>query len=117
MENHPVLRMLTEPVAQLRRRALQLEEQIDNAVRSRVEIELEETVAQTGSGALPLEKIPSLAVTLRPLVGSVENLARGMRSGQPPVFGYIRDERLFLDMRTVRDDEIEMIADVTNRVS
>jgi L-seryl-tRNA(Ser) seleniumtransferase len=31
----------------------------------------------------------------------VEALARALRSGEPPVVGHIRDDRLLLDLRTV----------------
>ena len=69
------------------------------------------SAGQTGSGALPLEEIPSLAVTLSWPGHSIEGLAEGLRSHSLPVMGYVRDDRLFLDLRTVRGDEIGPMAE------
>jgi len=72
--------------------------------------EVEPAAAQAGSGTLPLEELPSWAVALRPGAGGVEELARRLRLGKMPVVGRISQERLLLDMRTVRDDEVETVA-------
>ena len=88
VREHPTLRMLTEPVGTLRRRARRLAKGL-MGLEAYVEARLEDSVAYTGSGALPMEEIPSVAVTLRPKAGSSAGLARGLRLGGTPVMGYI----------------------------
>ena len=115
LKEHPTLRMLTEPVAALRRRARRLMKGL-KGLEGRVEARLEESVAYTGSGALPLEEIPSAAVTLRPRAGSAAGLARGLRLCEPAVVGYVREDRVYLDVRTVRDEEVRTVAEAIRKV-
>jgi L-seryl-tRNA(Ser) seleniumtransferase len=91
----PVLRMLSETVADVRARAERLAEEVGG--------EVEETIARVGGGALPLAELPSYAC------GLDEDLARPLRLGEPPVIGVVRDGRLLLDARTIRDDEVKEV--------
>jgi len=97
----PVLRMLAEPTAAVRARA-------DRLARS-VGGEVEETVARVGGGALPLAELPSFACAVE------ESLFDALRSGEPPVVGIVRDGRLLLDVRALRDDEIDEVTHAVGR--
>ncbi len=110
LRNHPTLRMLTEPVATLRRRGGRLRGRLKDLEDRGVRFGLEDSVAQTGSGALPLEEIPSVALTLAWPGRSVGDLSERLRRHTPPVLGYVREDRLFLDLRTVRADELAIVA-------
>ena len=59
---HPTLRMLTEPVTTLEQRGRRLLQMIGEL--EGFTCELVDSHAQTGSGALPLENIPSVAVAI-----------------------------------------------------
>jgi L-seryl-tRNA(Ser) seleniumtransferase len=97
----PVLRMLQEPVDAVRARAARLAD----AVRG----EVEETVGRVGGGALPLAELPSFACAVE------EELAAPLRESEPPVIGIVRDGRLLLDCRTLRDDEVDEVAEAVRR--
>jgi L-seryl-tRNA(Ser) seleniumtransferase len=97
----PVLRMLREDVAAVRRRAERLAELVDGAV--------EETVARAGGGALPLAEVPSYACAVE------EELAAKLRTADPPVVAVVRDGRTLLDCRTISDDEVEDVATAVRR--
>ena len=105
LKNHPVLRMMTEPVESVRARARSV---MDALVASNlhVQVEMTESEAQAGSGTLPLERLPSVAIAVRPKQGSVQPVAKRLRLADPGVMGYIRNNKLFLDMRTVQDEEL-----------
>jgi L-seryl-tRNA(Ser) seleniumtransferase len=92
----PVLRMLDEPAAKVRDRADRLAALVGG--------EVEETVARVGGGALPLHELPSFACAVE------EDLHGPLRLGEPPVVGIVRDGRLLLDVRALRDDEIDAVA-------
>jgi L-seryl-tRNA(Ser) seleniumtransferase len=92
----PVLRMLHEPVEQVRARAERLAALVGGDV--------EETVARVGGGALPLAELPSAACAVE------EELAEPLRRGDPPVIAVVRDGRTLLDCRTLSDAEIEEVA-------
>ena len=93
----PVLRMLDDPPDAVRARAERLASLTGGGV--------EPTVARVGGGALPLAEIESFACALD------EELAAPLRAGDPPVVGIIRDGRLLLDCRTLRDDEVDEAAE------
>ena len=92
----PVLRMLREPVEAVRARAERLAAQVGG--------EVEKTSARVGGGALPLAELPSFAASVE------EDLAAPLREANPPVVGIVRDGRLLLDCRTLRDDELDEVA-------
>ena len=92
----PVMRMLRERADAVRNRAERLAAATGGTV--------EETVARVGGGALPLAELPSFACAVE------EELAPRLRTGEPPVVGIVRDGKLLLDCRTLRDDELDEIA-------
>jgi L-seryl-tRNA(Ser) seleniumtransferase len=92
----PVLRLLDEPAETVRARAERLARLVGGDV--------EETVARVGGGALPLAQLPSFACAVE------EELAAKLRAGEPPVIALVRDGRTLLDVRTLRDDEVDELA-------
>jgi L-seryl-tRNA(Ser) seleniumtransferase len=97
----PVVRMLREPLESVRARAERL--------ASRVDGEVEETVARAGGGALPLTELPSFACAVE------ERLALELRTFDPPVIAVVRDGRTLLDCRTITDEEVEEVAEAVRR--
>ncbi|GAB4376568.1 MAG: L-seryl-tRNA(Sec) selenium transferase [Calditrichia bacterium] len=102
----PVARMLNLPLDTLKDRANFL---INGLSDLPLEADIAETYSQMGSGALPLEKIPSIAVRLKPHKISVSRLAKRLRGSSPPIIGYIENDRYLINLRTVREDELELI--------
>jgi len=88
----PVVAALREDADTVRTRAERLAAEVDGAV--------EETRARVGGGALPLAELPSFACAVE------ESLAAPLRRGDPPVIGIVRDGRLLLDCRTLRDEDV-----------
>ena len=111
----PVLRMMGEGVEVLAARAQRLIDLTSEAVRAALGLAVVESAAHAGSGALPLAEIESRAVSLEPLAGGVEPLARALRD--KGVVGRIAQERLLLDMRTVDEEEIEWVARALDEVA
>jgi seryl-tRNA(Sec) selenium transferase len=66
---------------------------------------------------LPIEKIPSYAVVLHSSTLTTAELARRFRLAEVPVFGYLREEHLWLDARTIRDEEIAIVGKVARGIS
>ncbi len=105
----PVLRMMRQSHAVVRDRARTLASAIDALDLDQIDVDVVESLAQAGSGALPLEELPSFAVAITALNTSVEELARRIRCGSIAVVGRIEHERLLLDLRTVADNEVDDI--------
>ncbi len=106
----PTLRMLGEPAERVRARAEEILRALgaDRASQGRAEVVA--CTTEVGGGAMPLARVPSYALALRPARGRVEDLARSLRTGPDPVIGRIESGRLLLDLRTVHRDEHERLA-------
>lgn len=118
LRTHPTLRMLAEPLSTLRRRGRRSLARLGQLQNCGLQVELVDSVAQTGSGAMPLEEIPSAALRVSFVNdGSVTDLAARLRANDPPVVGYVRDDRLFLDLRTVASGELRLVEAALRRAA
>jgi L-seryl-tRNA(Ser) seleniumtransferase len=105
----PTLRMLTIPVALLRKRAGRLERLLKRETEGAF-IEMVQEHSQVGGGALPLQNMPTWAVAVKPHQARVEALEAELRSQAPPIIARISDDQLILDLRTIQADEFPLIA-------
>ena len=106
----PTLRMLARPLEEIAAQA----ERIAGAVRERtdmVEIGATGGFSQMGSGSLPTQNLPTRLVAVTPKSGSADSLARRLRAGSPPVFTRVKDERVWIDPRTVLEGEEGMLVE------
>jgi len=110
VRNIPTLRMLTEPVHQIKKRAIKLKRLL-KGVDNLAIISVEEDKSRAGGGSLPEVDLPTHVVSIKPLKISVNDLEERLRKGEPPVIGRIRDDRLIVDMRTVQDKEIRTLSE------
>ena len=102
----PVLRMLTEDVEQIRRRAEGLHTGVGR------EAELIEGESEVGGGSFPGAKLKTWLVRLTPGTRHLtpDALAERLRAADPPVIPRIADDRVVLDPRTIAPDQIETVA-------
>lgn len=111
----PALRMLTEPAERVRARARRVWRNLGEGRASQCRAEVVACGAEVGGGSMPLARIPSFAVALRPPRGA-EALARALRTGPEPVLGRIESGRLLLDLRTVSDREVPALMRALARI-
>ncbi len=109
MERHEVFRMLAEPLNLVQQRAEKLKTLLQSECGGRLAIQIEPAESETGSGALPVEKISSFAVTIKSPALSAHTLAQSLRTAEIPVLGYVRADRLWLDARTLWEEEFSTI--------
>jgi L-seryl-tRNA(Ser) seleniumtransferase len=106
----PILRQLRAGAAEIRERARRFLERLDAAGRGSLETEIVETRAETGSGSLPAQEIPSFALALRHPRRGAQELAQVLRSATPPVFSRLEDGRVLLDFRSILpEDEADLL--------
>jgi L-seryl-tRNA(Ser) seleniumtransferase len=92
----PVLRMLTDDLDAIRRRA----EALQNGIGGRAE--LIEGDSEVGGGSFPGAKLRTWLVGL-----PAEQLAARLRSNNPPIIARVSGSRLLLDARTIFPDQID----------
>ena len=111
----PTLEMMGAGIATLETRAQKLVAQLSEADRCKLGIDVVESQAQAGSGAMPLAEIPSRAVAIQPVDLGLEQVARRLR--REGVVGRVAQGQLLLDMSTVRDAELMWIGRALAKIS
>ena len=107
---HPVYRMFSLKKDAIAKRVKRVKKKIaDNAPGSAV-LTLLEGGSQVGSGAVPVETIPTMLLKIDPVDMSVEALARKLRKHDPPIFARVQKDVLLVDLRTVADRQDGLIA-------
>jgi len=114
-ERLPTLRLLTRPLADIAAGAERIRPALQAALGEQFGISVEPCRSQIGSGALPVESLPSAALVVRPpgkrsgkLLLNIEAAFRGLPM---PVIGYIRDDAYHLDLRCLEaKDEARFVA-------
>jgi L-seryl-tRNA(Ser) seleniumtransferase len=117
-ESLPTLRLLTRGVSELQALGAGIALAIQTAIGTeRVLVGTVPCASQVGSGALPLETIPSVAVSIQPKGGRtrkgpslrIETIAAAFRRLPIPIIGRIEKSALLLDLRCL-DNEADFRA-------
>ncbi len=110
VKNIPVLRMITEPIEKVTKDAKMLCRMLKNDGLP-AEIRLESCESQIGGGSLPLERIPSAAVTIKPFEISTAELEERMRHLPVPVIPRTINDKVVLDVRTIDRSLFKLIVE------
>ena len=116
-EKLPMLQRYTRSVTELREVAEKLVNHLRQIFGDAIQVTVEESTAQIGSGSLPVDTLPSLTVSLHAPQISAETLATHFRSQSIPVIGRVGAERLRFDVRTVFEQELEWIVEAAKGVT
>jgi L-seryl-tRNA(Ser) seleniumtransferase len=104
-ERLPVLALLARPAIDIRAAAERLLPAVQAFAGDGFTVRIESCASQIGSGALPVDRLPSYAlhVSSRSRRGgrALDQLAERLRALPVPVLGRIHDDALWLDCRTL----------------
>ncbi|MEG0533250.1 MAG: L-seryl-tRNA(Sec) selenium transferase, partial [Citrobacter sp.] len=106
-EKLPTLRLLTRKEEAIREQAQRLQAQLEQHYGGEFALNVMPCLSQIGSGSLPVDRLPSAALTFTPHDGRgsrLEALAARWRALPVPVIGRIYDGRLWLDLRCLEDE-------------
>lgn len=106
VRNIPVLSMLSRTVPELKEQAEKLCYFLKKGGFP-AQIETEKSVTMMGGGSLPAEEIPGYAVTIEPYGVSCSEMTERMRRMPIPVIGHVKNEKIWLEMRTIASGEWE----------
>ncbi|MEA2870416.1 MAG: L-seryl-tRNA(Ser) seleniumtransferase [Hyphomicrobiales bacterium] len=116
-EKLPTLRLLARKKQDIEAIAEQLIAPISLAVGDAYKVEPVACASQIGSGALPVETVPSAGLAIRPKAarhagGALAALAAALRKLPVPVIGRIEEQSLVLDLRCLEDGD-RFVANLT----
>lgn len=110
VKNIPVLHMIARPLEELKAQAQMLADNLKDCEKW-AEIQVEESQSMVGGGSLPGEVLASFAVTIQPKEVSCEELMERMRHFEVPVIAHIKEDKVWLDMRTVMPEECSLLGE------
>jgi L-seryl-tRNA(Ser) seleniumtransferase len=104
-ERHPIYRMLSLTPDELGRRAKKLAASLRKSLSPDIAISVDDGESQVGSGAVPVETLPSKVLAIRAPGLAAEDLARRLRLLTPPIFARIHKDAVIFDFRTIQPAE------------
>jgi L-seryl-tRNA(Ser) seleniumtransferase len=99
----PALRAFTRSIEEIDRTARQALPAIASALGPGFRVSIDEGLSQIGSGALPLDEIPTRVIVIEHDQLGAHHIAARFREARPPIIGRIKDGRFLLDARTIFD--------------
>ena len=100
------MRLLTQSLEQLKINATRLKERLESRLNSQFDIQIEDSQAQIGSGSQPMERIPSVAVTIAEKTNiKLSALSARFKQLSQPIIGRMENGKIWLDLRSLADIE------------
>ncbi len=103
-ERLPTLRLLTRPKADIQSAAERMQGPLQAWCGERARVAVQPCSSQVGSGSLPVDRLPSAALCIRPGALKADAIARALRALPIPVVGRVHDGAVWLDLRCLEDE-------------
>ncbi|MEG0114618.1 MAG: L-seryl-tRNA(Sec) selenium transferase [Comamonas sp.] len=109
-ERLTTLRLFTRPAAAMQQQAIALQSPLQALLGTDYAVDHAAMTSQIGSGALPVESLPSHGLVVRPSERKragrlLQQLEAALRQLPRPVIGRLRDDALWLDLRCLEVDD------------
>ena len=105
----PTLRMLLQPTMDLQEKANRLTKRLEMIGSEDLSIRMLDLASKPGGGSMPMLELPSKCLGIQVNGMSVNRVERSLRRNTPPIIGRIEEDMYIMDMRTIQDDELEII--------
>lgn len=106
----PTLRFLIRTVAEMKQMAPRARDILLERLGADFRCEIIESTSQIGSGALPTEELPTIAIRVTHPKISANAVSDIFRRARPPIIGRIADDGFQLDLRAIDDPAVFAVA-------
>lgn len=110
-QTHPFYKMLSMGLDDLNKRALRMQQKLSTVLKAEAKISVGDGDSQVGSGSVPTELIPTRLLKIRPIVETVDNLAKKLRLHSPPICVRVHKDFVLLDLRTIQKHQDKVVVD------
>ena len=111
IKNIPVLKMINKSIDDIQIEAEILFNKLEPIIAHLCEMKIEDCESQIGGGSLPMERLKSKCISIKPYNMTTGALEKSLRFTKTPIVGRISNDKLLLDLRTVFENEIEQVFD------
>lgn len=112
--DNPTIHMLTISLEDLKKKALVLSQMFKN---ENINFSIKKINSLSGGGSLPDKKFPSYSIVLENNeVTSIPKLVDNLRFNRIPIIVRVKDNQLIMDLRTIKDEDFEMLVAEFSRV-
>lgn len=111
IKNLPVLNMITKSLDEINIMAQKLYDNI-KIIEGNAKISIESCLSQIGGGSLPLERIKSKCLSIKPYNMTTSEFESKLRDLEIPVIIRISNDKAIIDLRTVNEKEIDLLSNI-----
>ena len=106
----PTLAMLTLSKEEIEEKAIKLQSRIlEEVSKDQFKIDIEDNYSEVGGGSLPLEKLPTKCIVLTLDNLSTQEFENNLRKFHIPIIVRLYKDRIYMDLRTIREEEFDII--------
>jgi L-seryl-tRNA(Ser) seleniumtransferase len=113
----PTLRMICVHYETLKTKGKSLMRRLGKLNRAHFSFSLVDGLSKVGGGALPLMELKTCLFDLAPNGLSATTIEKWLRSYDPPIIARLEKDHVLLDMRTVRKEELPIVAEAIKTLS
>lgn len=111
----PTLAMLTMSQDEIENKAIELKSKIEEKISDNsLIIDIEDNFSEVGGGSLPLEKLPTKCIVLTLNNLSTQEFENNLRKYSIPIITRLYKDRVYMDLRTIKDDEFPIVVEGLN---
>jgi L-seryl-tRNA(Ser) seleniumtransferase len=111
----PFVRMLRVSAEEIRNRAESMVAKLKASSHLKMELVVGESLV--GGGSAPTSTLPTTLIAITAQSLSAEQMAERLRLADPPIVARVEEGRVLLDLRTVFEDEEELVLSALEKVA
>ncbi|MDD2494966.1 MAG: L-seryl-tRNA(Sec) selenium transferase [Tissierellia bacterium] len=116
IKNIPTMQMINKSIDEITNNAEKLIEKLKNDLYKVCQLSIEDCESQIGGGSLPIERIKSKCITIKPYTMTTASLERNLRHADTPIIGRVINDKFIIDLRTVFSNEIDIVYNTIKEV-
>ncbi|MCK4858077.1 MAG: L-seryl-tRNA(Sec) selenium transferase [candidate division Zixibacteria bacterium] len=109
----PLWGMISLPITRLRKRGMAIKKALAD---THLQIKVVKSAATPGGGSLPGGSMPSVALEIIP-PERVSAFTRRLLDADPPLIGYVEDDKLYLDLRTIPETQDDTVVGILRKTN
>lgn len=112
---HPTLQMISAPVDEMEKRALELASQLQPLADW--DVQVGKSTSEIGGGSVPTQGLPTRVVTVKHSSLSPDQVSDRLRKNIPCIFTRVQQDRVLLDVRTLQKGDRKDLVDAFTRIT